>query len=208
MYTLAISFDLLTDEERRWAGARLAELVEESGNRVSTGFAGTPFILDALTSTGHHDVAYRLLLQEEMPSWLYPVKMGATTIWERWDSMLPDGTINPGEMTSFNHYALGSVADWMHRTIGGIVPLSAGYERVLLAPCPGGGIGWAESVLDAPRGRIALRWELTGDDELRMTFDLPAGVTALIRDQSGTECEVVGPCENRVHSAQLAEQTS
>ena len=208
VYTLAISFDLLTDEERRWAGARLAELVEESGNRVSTGFAGTPFILDALTCTGHHDVAYRLLLQEEMPSWLYPVKMGATTIWERWDSMLPDGTINPGEMTSFNHYALGSVADWMHRTIGGIAPLSAGYERVLLAPCPGGGIGWAESVLDAPRGRIALRWELTGDDELRMSFDLPAGVTALIRDRSGIECEVAGPCENRVHSSRLIEQTS
>lgn len=200
VYTLAIAFDLLTDEERLWAGARLAELANESGNQISTGFAGTPFILDALTATGHHEVAYRLLLQEQMPSWLYPVKMGATTIWERWDSMLPDGSINPGEMTSFNHYALGSVADWMHRNIGGIVPLSAGYERVLFSPCPGGGIDWAESVLDAPRGRIALRWQLTAD-ELRMSFDLPAGVTAVIRDRSGTEQEIVGPCENRIYAS-------
>jgi alpha-L-rhamnosidase len=200
VYTLAIAFDLLTEEERRWAGARLAELVNESGNHISTGFAGTPFILDALTATGHLDLAYRLLLQEQMPSWLYPVTMGATTIWERWDSMLPDGSINPGEMTSFNHYALGSVADWMHRTIGGILPLSPGYDRVLFAPAPGGGIDWADSVVDTPRGRIALRWKLTGD-ELTMSCDLPPGVTAVIRDPSGTEQEVVGPCENRIHSS-------
>ena len=117
----------------------------ESGYRIPTGFAGTPFVLDALTSTGHLDEAYRLLLQRECPSWLYPVTMGATTIWERWDSMLPDGTINPGEMTSFNHYALGAVADWMHRTIGGIAPLEPGYSKVLIAPQPGGGIRWARS---------------------------------------------------------------
>ena len=79
-----------------------------------------------------------MLLEQSCPSWLYPVTMGATTIWERWDSMLPDGSLNPGEMTSFNHYALGAVADWMHRTIGGIAPLEPGYERVLIAPRPGG----------------------------------------------------------------------
>ena len=76
--------------------------------------------------------------------------MGATTIWERWDSMLPDGTINPGQMTSFNHYALGAVADWMHRTIGGIAPLEPGYARVLVAPQPGGGLTWARSVAGDP----------------------------------------------------------
>lgn len=124
-------------------------------------------------------------------------------MWERWDSMLPDGSINPGRMTSFNHYALGSVADWMHRTIGGIAPLSAGYRRVLLSPCPGGGIDRAESVLDTPRGPIALRWELAGD-ELHMSFDIPDGVTAVIRDQSGGEHEVTGPCENRSYSSQMA----
>ena len=82
---------------------------------MATGFAGTPFVLDALSRTGHVDTAYRMLMEKECPSWLYPITMGATTVWERWDSMLPDGSINPGEMTSFNHYALGAVADWMHR---------------------------------------------------------------------------------------------
>lgn len=108
VYALAIVFDILGEADREIAGRRLAELVEKSGFRISTGFAGTPFVTDALTVTGHLDEAYRLLLQTENPSWLYSVTMGATTIWERWDSMLPDGSINPGEMTSFNHYALGA----------------------------------------------------------------------------------------------------
>ena len=136
VYALAIVFGLLDDDDEAAAGDRLAELVAESGYRISTGFAGTPFITDALTQTGHLDDAYRLLLERECPSWLYPVTMGATTVWERWDSMLPDGTINPGEMTSFNHYALGAVADWMHRTIGGLAPLEPGYAKVLIARAP------------------------------------------------------------------------
>jgi alpha-L-rhamnosidase len=114
-YALALVFDLLpTPEQRQHAGNRLDELVRESGFHIRTGFVGTPLICDALCSTGHYATAYHLLMQQENPSWLYPVTMGATTIWERWDSMLPDGSINPGEMTSFNHYALGAVADWMN----------------------------------------------------------------------------------------------
>ncbi len=140
VYALAIVFGLLDDRTALLAGKRLADLVAESGHRIQTGFAGTPYVLDALSTTGHLDEAYRLLLQRECPSWLYTVMMGATTMWERWDSMLPDGTINPGQMTSFNHYALGAVADWMHRNIGGIAPLEPGYSRVLIAPQPGGGI--------------------------------------------------------------------
>ena len=116
-------------EVRREPATASQSSSRKSGHRISTGFAGTPFITDALTTTGHLDDAYRLLLQRECPSWLYPVTMGATTVWERWDSMLPDGTINPGEMTSFNHYALGAVADWMHRTIGGVAPLEPGYQH-------------------------------------------------------------------------------
>ena len=135
VYALAIVFGLLDDATASaLAGKRLAELVAESGYRISTGFAGTPYITDALTRTGHLDDAYRLLLERECPSWLYPVTMGATTIWERWDSMLPDGTINPGEMTSFNHYALGAVADWMHRTIGGHRAAGARLRRRSASP--------------------------------------------------------------------------
>ena len=180
VYTLALVFGLLDDADRTWAGDRLAELVAASGYRISTGFAGTPFITDALSSTGHIDEAYRLLLQEENPSWLYPVTMGATTVWERWDSMLPDGSINPGEMTSFNHYALGAVADWMHRVVGGLAPLVPGYRRVLIAPRPGGGLEWAESSLDSPFGPMSVRWQIS---EKGITIDvvLPAGITGVLR---------------------------
>lgn len=189
VYTLAIVFDILDPEGTQKAGERLAELAAASGYRISTGFAGTPFITDALTRTGHLDDAYRLLLQTECPSWLYPVTMGATTVWERWDSMLPDGTINPGEMTSFNHYALGAVADWMHRVVGGLAALTPGYGEVLVAPQPGGGITWAETSLQSPHGRIAVRWDLD-DGELCIDVEVPEGVTATIRTPDGVERQV------------------
>lgn len=180
VYALAIVFGILSEPDREFAGRRLSELVARSGHRVSTGFAGTPFITDALTQTGHLDDAYGLLMQTECPSWLYPVSMGATTIWERWDSMLPDGSINPGEMTSFNHYAFGAIADWMHRTVGGLSPLEPGYARLLIAPQPGDGLTWADVSHETPFGRAAVRWQLDGD---RMTVDatVPDGAEAVLR---------------------------
>ncbi|MCU1404603.1 MAG: alpha-L-rhamnosidase [Glaciihabitans sp.] len=195
VYTLAIAFGVLDDDQRTWAGERLAELVADSGFRISTGFAGTPFIMDALSSTGHLDTAYRLLLQRESPSWLYPVTMGATTVWERWDSMLPDGSINPGEMTSFNHYALGAVADWMHRVIGGVAPLEPGYSRILVAPRPGGGLDWAETTLETPNGAVSVRWE-RHDGALTLELQVPLGATAVIR-LPGTSDENVLAGEHR-----------
>ena len=190
VYALAVAFGLLEGERLRLAGERLAELVEEGGFHIQTGFAGTPFVTDALTVTGHLDVAYRLLLQEECPSWLYPVTMGATTIWERWDSMLPDGTINPGQMTSFNHYALGAVVDWLHRTVGGLAPLEPGYAKVLVAPQPGGGMTWAKTALATRRGRVAVSWSTEGADGFSLEVELPEGVEALLRLPDGSEREV------------------
>lgn len=187
VYALAIEFGLLDEAARQGAGDRLARLVRENNYRISTGFAGTPFVTDALTSTGHLDDAYRLLLERECPSWLYPVTMGATTVWERWDSMLPDGTINPGEMTSFNHYALGAVADWMHRTIGGIAPMAPGYDRVLIAPQPGGDLTWAKAALVTRRGTIATDWSLDDDGHLSVNLQVPDGVEATVRLPDGTE---------------------
>jgi alpha-L-rhamnosidase len=186
VYALAICFDLLDADVRQRAGDRLAQLVAEAGHRITTGFAGTPYVCDALTCTGHLDDAYRLLLQRECPSWLYPVTMGATTIWERWDSMLPDGTINSGEMTSFNHYALGAIADWMHRVIGGIAAAEPGYRKVRVAPRPGGGLTWARTSLDTPHGRVAVQWRLRPDGEIDVDVTVPDGVTAEI-DLPGTE---------------------
>ncbi|WP_434315940.1 family 78 glycoside hydrolase catalytic domain [Leifsonia sp. P73] len=180
VYSLAIVFGLLDPADEAFAGERLAELAADAGYRISTGFAGTPFIADALTQTGHTDVAYRLLLEKECPSWLYPVTMGATTVWERWDSMLPDGTINPGEMTSFNHYALGAVADWMHRVVGGLAPLKPGYASVLVAPQPGGGLTEAATSLETRHGRVSVRWSLDGD-LLTVDAELPEGVDGILR---------------------------
>ncbi|MDM7883578.1 family 78 glycoside hydrolase catalytic domain [Curtobacterium sp. RHCKG23] len=179
VYTLAIVFGILTPEQEAVAGDRLAELAAAAGYRISTGFAGTPFITDALTQTGHLEDAYRLLLQTECPSWLYPVTMGATTVWERWDSMLPDGSINPGQMTSFNHYALGAVADWMHRVVGGLTATAPGYASVRIAPQPGGGLTWAATAYESVHGRIAVRWELV-DGELVVEATVPEGVDAVV----------------------------
>ncbi|HEU0206517.1 MAG TPA: family 78 glycoside hydrolase catalytic domain [Pseudolysinimonas sp.] len=179
VYSLAIVFGLLDPEQTEWAGARLAELVADSGYRISTGFAGTPFITDALTITGHVDIAYRLLLQRECPSWLYPITRGATTIWERWDSLLPDGRINPGGMTSFNHYALGAVADWLHRCIGGLAPLEPGYRRIRIAPQIGDGIEWSTTRLMTPFGLAMVRWEKQGA-VVRLRATVPEGASAVV----------------------------
>lgn len=191
VYSLAICFGLLDDTDRMAAGNRLAELVRESGYRVTTGFAGTPFITWALTDTGHVDEAYALLLERECPSWLYPVTMGATTLWERWDSMLPDGTINPGEMTSFNHYALGAVTDWIYQVVGGIRPAVPGYARVRIEPVPGPGIEWATCSYASVAGAISTSWR---SDATGFTLDvtLPDGVPADIVLPDGRVAEVVG----------------
>ena len=200
VYTLAIVFGLLDEQTQAAAGKRLAQLVTESGYRVSTGFAGTPYITDALTLTGHLDDAYRLLLERECPSWLYPVTMGATTVWERWDSMLPDGTINPGEMTSFNHYALGAVADWMHRTIGGIDALEPGYAKVRVAPRPGGGLTWCKTSLETGHGRVEVSWRVE-DGTLTVDTTLPADVTGVLSLEGQPEVTLTGG--SHTHTAEV-----
>ena len=189
-YALALQFDLLPAENRTTAAARLAALIHESDNRIATGFVGTPLVSDALSANGQQKTAYDLLLEEECPSWLYQVNMGATTIWERWDSMLPDGTVNPGTMTSFNHYALGAVADWLHRVVAGLAPETPGYRRIRFAPRPGGALTSASATHTTPYGEAAISWSLH-DDELTVEMVVPVGATAII-DLEGREPEEVG----------------
>ena len=177
-YTLAIQFGLLPEPEQRGhAAERLSELVRANEYRIGTGFVGTPLICDALCNTGNYAAAYRLLLQRECPSWLYPVTMGATTIWERWDSMLPDGSINPGEMTSFNHYALGAVADWLHRTVGGIAPAEPGYRQIMIQPRPGGGLTHALARHLTPYGIAECAWTIL-DGKIEIEVVIPPNATA------------------------------
>jgi alpha-L-rhamnosidase len=196
VYAMAIAFDLLDPETEVLAGRRLATLVAEGGYRIATGFAGTPYVTEALSRTGHVAEAYRLLLETGNPSWLYPVTMGATTVWERWDSMLPDGTVNPGQMTSFNHYALGAVADWLHRTVAGLAPAEPGYRSVRVAPRPGGGITWAKASLATAHGEIRVGWQLV-DGELGLDIALPDGVTAEI-DVLGAEPATLDAGDHRL----------
>jgi alpha-L-rhamnosidase len=179
-YALALRFDLLrTGGQRRRAAERLVELLEIDEFRIGTGFVGTPIICDALADSGHVDEAYHLLLQDRCPSWLYPVTMGATTVWERWDSMLPDGSINPGEMTSFNHYAFGAVADFLHRVVAGIAPAAPGYRRLLVRPRPGGGLTSAGASLSTVYGEASVRWVRSGS-QLDVDLIVPPGTTATV----------------------------
>ncbi|GAA2993242.1 glycoside hydrolase family 78 protein [Streptosporangium longisporum] len=189
-YALALSMDLLDKpEQRERAGRRLAELVAFDDHRIATGFVGTPLVCDALADAGQLETAYRLLLQRECPSWLYPVTMGATTIWERWDSMLPDGTVNPGEMTSFNHYALGAVADFLHRVVAGLAPAEPGYRRMRIAPRPGGGLTSASAGLDTPYGHAAVSWRLAGGT-LTVTAVVPPNTVAEVDLPGSAPAEV------------------
>jgi alpha-L-rhamnosidase len=192
VYALALCWDLIRDDvARAGASRRLIELVHQAGFRVSTGFVGTPLILDALCLAGDQESAYRMLLQTDCPSWLYSVEMGATTIWERWDSMLPDGAINPGEMTSFNHYAYGAVADWLHGTVAGLRPLAAGYRRALIKPKPSAELSRASARHESPFGVISVEWA-TRDDTFTMRVSVPYGVTAEVWVPGDDSCRELG----------------
>ncbi len=194
-YATAITFGLVTDEaQRQRMGDRLADLVREAGYRIGTGFVGTPLITDALTVTGHLDVATRLLTQTENPSWLYPVTMGATTIWERWDSMLEDGSINPGQMTSFNHYALGAVADWLHRSVAGLAPAEPGYRVITIAPQLLEGFDSASAAHETPYGRASAGWTRDGDT-VTVRAEIPANSSAVVRLPGSDESIEVGSGE-------------
>lgn len=195
-YSLALRFDLIADPAlREAAGARLAELVAEAENRISVGFAGVNVLSDALTLVGRTDTAYDLLLEEECPSWLYAVKKGATTVWERWDSLLPDDTVNPGTMTSFNHYALGAVADWLYRVVAGIAPAEPGYRRIRFAPQPGGGLTSASARHETPYGLASIAWRIEGD-RLTVEVVVPTGAEAIV-ELPGQEPVEVGSGEHR-----------
>ncbi|WP_198653853.1 alpha-L-rhamnosidase [Actinocorallia populi] len=177
-YALALVFGIAREPDLRAAlGRRLAEIVREDGYRIGTGFVGTPLIMDALCATGRLDAAARLLLQTEEPSWLYPVTVGATTVWERWDALLPDGSVNPHEMTSFNHYALGAVADWLHRGLAGLAPAEPGYRRLRVSPTVLTGLSHARSEQTTPYGRASVEWTVA-DGALTVSALVPPNTTA------------------------------
>lgn len=179
---LAVNFGLYPHEAPilQRVASTLSSLVRKSRFNISTGFAGTPAIAHALTRIGKPQLAYRMLLETNCPSWLYPiVSHGATTIWERWDSMLPNGTVNPGEMTSFNHYALGAVVDWLHTSVGGISPLEPGWKKIRVRPVPGGNLTSAKVSFDGPYGLVKCEWTLEkATNKFNMLLTVPPNCDA------------------------------
>ena len=176
-YVLALHFNLVPDSARATSARELVRNIERNGMRLATGFVGTPYLLHVLEKAGYLDVAYKLLEQEAFPSWLFPVKNGATTIWERWDGWTPDKGFQDKGMNSFNHYAYGAVGDWMVSTVAGLEIGEPGYRKILFKPRPGGTITWAEASLLTPQGKASIHWELK-DEQLNLRLLVPEGTRA------------------------------
>jgi alpha-L-rhamnosidase len=178
-YALAFSMNLVPDELRDKAAAKFAAEIERFHDHLATGFIGTPRLLPALHLAGLDDLAYRLLLQEDYPSWLFQVKMGATTMWERWDGWTPDKGFQTTGMNSFNHYAFGSVGEYLYNNVGGISPDAPGYAKIRIAPVVRNGLSWAKASYDSVRGKISSDWKKEGN-QLTLRVEIPANTTATI----------------------------
>lgn len=199
-YVLPLHFGMTEGKETQQMADNLVRLIDEAGNHLTTGFTGTPYILFALSDNGKLNEAYDLLLQDTCPSWLYEVKAGGTTIWERWDALRPDGTVNIGDlsgkkteeeagggMVSFNHYANGAVGDWLYKRLLGLEPLTGGYKHFQVKPMIGGGVSWAKGSTVTPYGKIEVIWRVNGD---LLTIEVTVPVS--------TTCQVVFPSGKQV----------
>jgi alpha-L-rhamnosidase len=182
-HVLALFFDLVEGEHRKRVAHDLNELIIGEKYHLSTGFVGTPYLCFVLTQNGYHDTATKLLLQKSYPSWLYPVTMGATTIWEQWDTIKPDGSIRNDGMNSFNHYAYGAIGDWMYRRIAGLdmQDSGVGYKRISIHPHIGRGeLSHAKAVYPSSYGEIVSGWRLEGE-WVQLEVKIPANTTAIIQ---------------------------
>jgi alpha-L-rhamnosidase len=179
-YVVALHMNLVPADLRAAALARLVADIEARGV-LTTGFTGVGYILPLLTANGHVDLAYRLLRSERFPSWGYMIRNGATTIWERWDGWTEEKGFQTPVMNSFNHYSLGSVGEWLYRSVAGIDldPERPGFAHAIVRPRPGGGLTWARATYKGVRGEIASGWELDGET-LTLRVTIPPGSVATI----------------------------
>ncbi len=180
-YVLALNFDMFPENLRAQAAARLAENVGSYDNHLTTGFLGTPYLCHVLTRFGYTNIAYKLLLQQTYPSWLYPVKMGATTIWERWDGIKPDSSFETPSMNSFNHYSYGAIGDWMYRAVVGIDTYAdgVGYKHIKVMPHIGEGLTNASATLQTYYGELSSSWKVE-NGTTSLDVEIPANTTANI----------------------------
>ncbi len=184
-HVLALYFDLVPEQYREQTTTRLVNLIEKEGGHLVTGFVGTPYICHALSQNGREKEAYELLLKEDFPSWLYQVNMGATTIWEHWDGLRPDGTMWSPDMNSFNHYAYGSIGEWLYRVIAGIEIDSEypGYKHVRIQPVIGGKLTYAKGRYESIYGTMRSEWRVE-KEQVVLQVEIPCNTTAtvLLRD--------------------------
>ncbi|WP_372631128.1 family 78 glycoside hydrolase catalytic domain [Cohnella sp.] len=182
-YAVALFMDLVPDAHRKRVIESLRKRLKLDRNHLKTGFVGTPYLNAVLSDNGCNDLAYTLLLNDDYPSWLYAVKLGATTIWERWNSILPDGKISSTGMNSLNHYAYGAIAEWMYRTVAGINPteIAPGFRRAELAPQPDFRLQWAKSSVQTAAGLYKSEWSFDKAGNLTFFFEIPFHATALAR---------------------------
>ena len=180
-YALALAFDLLPEGDRAAAAQRLADNVHAKGDHLSTGFLGVSYLLPTLADHGQLPTAYTLLTQDSFPSWLFSVKHGATTIWERWDGWTPDKGFQDAGMNSFNHYSLGSCGQWLYQSVAGLAqpPGDVGFAKLLVRPQIGGGLTEAHATYDSIRGPIATAWHVTGN-RFALDVTVPPNVTATV----------------------------
>ena len=180
-YILTITNDLIPAGLEDEVASQFVETLERRNNHLSTGFLGVDGLLPALTAIGRTDIAYKLLQNTDYPSWGYEIGKGATTIWERWNSIMPDGSFGPVEMNSFNHYAYGAVGEWMYGTMAGVSALEPGFHKVLIAPQAGAGIDSSDFSLDTPYGTVASSWKTSASGVMKLDVTVPANTTAEIR---------------------------
>lgn len=185
-HIIALYFGLVPEKYREKTAAALVRLLEKENGHLVTGFVGTPYFCHALSANGYLKQAYELLLKDDFPSWLYQVKMGATTVWEHWGGIRPDGTMWSPDMNSFNHYAYGAVGEWMYRVLAGleIDETHPGYKRFIVQPHPGGGLTWARTDFISVYGKISVGWNLENkgtETAVTVKIHVPVNTQAVIR---------------------------
>lgn len=180
-HVLALKFHLLEDKDIPRAVQELVKLLEESNYHLTTGFVGTPYLCSVLSENGRTDLAYRLLLQTDCPSWLYPITKGATTVWEHWDGIREDGSLWDERMNSFNHYSYGAVGDWLYRVVAGLqTDASApGYKHICLTPHPCSALTHAAAAYQSMYGEISIAWQIR-ENELTVSCAIPPNTTATL----------------------------
>jgi alpha-L-rhamnosidase len=193
-YVLALAFGLVPAGQTQAVADKLAAKVDATNGHLSVGFMGVENLLPVLADHGHADTAYRILQQPDYPGWGYMAARGATTIWERWDGIEPDGTLEDPGMNSFNHYGLGSVGDWLYRSVGGVAPATPGYHQVLIAPQPGGSLTAASASLQTAYGVTSSAWT-RANSTLTLKIVVPPNATATVRVPATSAAAVTAPPE-------------